>query len=291
MSQTFRDSPELQSSSRLLGMGRPRELFVTTGQRFGRGVVINPEIQLLQGTEVVRGARLRCDCGNVYDALIKILMTGNKLSCGCLFIEGATKRIRGTRSPGPPRKLFVTAGQRFGRGVVTDPEIRIQRTDRPSTDRGARLLCDCGEKYEALLSHLNKGNIVSCGCARSDKSRENIRAIRGLPANPDYKQPPARGLTGHPLFQIWRGMLDRCENLANSRYKRYGGRGITVHEPWHDVRVFIADIEAEIGSKPARCPECGSRYSLDRIRNGQGYKPGNVRWATATIQNGNKGDD
>lgn len=28
--------------------------------------------------------------------------------------------------------------------------------------------------------------------------------------------------------------------------------------------------------------------SLDRINNEQGYKPGNLRWATRTVQNGNK---
>jgi len=190
----------------------------------------------------------------------------------------------------PPRKLFVHADQRFGRGTVIDPEIRISRTDRPGTERGVRLLCDCGEEYEAQIWHLIAGNIISCGCALSDRSREHMRAMRGSPAIPAWTMPPSRGLTGHPLFSLWRGILDRCENPANSRYKRYGGRGITVHEPWHDIRVFIADIEASIGPKPHRCPECGSRYSLDRIRNDRGYKPGNVRWATASVQNGNKGD-
>jgi hypothetical protein len=272
--------------------GRPPKLFVTPGQRFGRGTVIDPEIRVPLGKQTDqtgRGARLLCDCGTEYMALIKHLTNGSITSCGCAHREASTARIRGMRSPGPPRKLFVTTNQRFGRGVVIDPEIRMPRPKQPErTERGARLLCDCGEEYEAQITHLLKGNITSCGCALREKAAENMRAIRGLPANPDYQQPPARGLTGHPLFQIWRGMLDRCENPANSRYKRYGGRGITVHEPWHDIRVFIADIESAIGPKPARCPECGGRYSLDRIRNREGYEPGNVRWATSATQNGNK---
>jgi hypothetical protein len=189
----------------------------------------------------------------------------------------------------PPRTLFVTVNQRFGRGTVTDPEIRMPRTDRPGTERGVRLLCDCGEEYEAQISHLLKGNITSCGCALREEASRRMRAMRGSPVD-GYQLPPSRGLTGHPLYYTWKNMLDRCENPANKRYKRYGGRRppITVHEPWHDIRVFIADIEAGIGSKPARCPECGGRYSLDRIRNREGYKPGNVRWANAATQNGNK---
>ena len=103
-----------------------------------------------------------------------------------------------------------------------------------------------------------------------------------------YQTPAANGMSGHPLYDIWKNILTRCEDPRNKRYPRYGGRGITVCDRWHDIRNFVADIEQEIGVKPARCPECGGRYSLDRIDNDRGYEPGNVRWATATEQNLNK---
>jgi hypothetical protein len=96
------------------------------------------------------------------------------------------------------------------------------------------------------------------------------------------------GMSRHPLRKVWSGMLDRCENPNNKRYGRYGARGITVCARWHDIRLFIEDIEREIGTKPARCSECGGVYSIDRIDNDRGYEPGNVRWATSSEQNSNK---
>lgn len=185
------------------------------------------------------------------------------------------------------RTLFVEAGQRFGRGTVIDSEVRKARTDRPGNDRAARLRCDCGTEYVAQLSHLCRGDIVSCGCQRSEKASQHLHQLRGN--SPDgYRLPAANGMSGHPLHGVWRGMLDRCENPRNRRYRRYGGRGIRVCERWHDIRAFIADIEREVGLKPTRCPECGGRYSLDRIDNDLGYEPGNVRWSTAAEQNLNK---
>lgn len=88
-------------------------------------------------------------------------------------------------------------------------------------------------------------------------------------------------------------MLNRCENPAAPNYARYGGRGITVHAPWHDLATFIAGIEAEIGARPLeRVPGRKRnvyRYSLNRIDNDGNYEPGNVRWATGVQQQANTG--
>jgi hypothetical protein len=76
-------------------------------------------------------------------------------------------------------------------------------------------------------------------------------------------------------------MLYRCEYPHYRKYSDYGGRGITVCERWHDVRLFIEDIERLLGPRPAR-------HSLDRIDNDGNYEPGNVRWATVIEQNNNR---
>lgn len=76
-------------------------------------------------------------------------------------------------------------------------------------------------------------------------------------------------------------MMRRCYSPKNPKYRRYGGRGIGVCAPWHDVAVFVADIEREIGVRPAR-------MTLDRRDNDGNYEPGNVRWATPLGQAANR---
>jgi len=48
--------------------------------------------------------------------------------------------------------ITVSPGERFGKGTVTDPEVRAGTTRR----RCARLRCDCGTEYLAPLYELTK---------------------------------------------------------------------------------------------------------------------------------------
>jgi len=88
-----------------------------------------------------------------------------------------------------------------------------------------------------------------------------------------------------PLHEAWRNILRRCEDPTSKRYADWGGRGIKVHEPWHDFRVFVEDVLAEIGPRPeGRYPSGMPRYTLDRRNNNGHYEPGNIQWATAFVQ-------
>lgn len=90
-------------------------------------------------------------------------------------------------------------------------------------------------------------------------------------------------MSKHPLYNTHRQMMDRCYTGRTNRWDNYGGRGITVHEPWHDVVVFIREIETLIGPRPAG-------HSLDRIDPNGHYEPGNVRWLDAKGQARNRRD-
>ena len=89
------------------------------------------------------------------------------------------------------------------------------------------------------------------------------------------------------LYNIWRGMMDRCYNPKNSAYENYGGRGITVCDEWHDCINFQNDL---YDSYIKHCEEFGIKdTTFDRWPNTNGnYEPNNTRWATRKEQNRNK---
>ena len=72
-------------------------------------------------------------------------------------------------------------------------------------------------------------------------------------------------------------MISRCENSKDKDYANYGNRGITVCKRWHDVSLFISDIDHLLGPRPFK-------HSLDRVDNNGGYNPNNVQWATCYEQ-------
>ena len=126
-----------------------------------------------------------CDCGCGQPAPIA---QRNVTSRG--WIKGRPIRFlhgHGRRKPRKIRKpvgqhptLFVEVGQRFGRGVVIDPDVRIPRKRSPAGLRGARLRCDCGNEYIAELSSLYSGSVRSCKCLQRDSARQ-ARANKGRP--------------------------------------------------------------------------------------------------------------
>lgn len=136
--------------------------------------------------------------------------------------------------------------------------------------RGSRWICECicGTIKSFHSQKLRLGKARSCGCFRNQHNAESS-IKHGMRFTPEYKS--------------WCHMRDRCFNPNNPNYEDYGGRGITVYEPWiTDFSLFYA----EIGPRP------GPEYTVDRIENKNGsYMPGNIRWATKKTQNRNRRDN
>lgn len=110
-------------------------------------------------------------------------------------------------------------------------------------------------------------------CKVDNCSGTNKRFIKGMCANHYEKSAITKE------YRAWLNMKKRCYYKNSSRYKDYGGRGITVYEGWlHDSAAFISYV----GLKPS------ANHSLDRIDNDGNYEPGNVRWATVKEQSTNK---
>lgn len=147
----------------------------------------------------------------------------------------------------------------------------------PPVKGGAKWLCrcECGNEKIASTRKLRSGKAKSCGCLTKewvasfggkfvDQAMEKVR-----------KHGHAAGYTRSPEYGCWSGMKQRCFNSKISQWDSYGGRGITVFEPW--IRDFPAFL-SYIGPMP------GAGYTVDRLNENGNYEPGNIRWATKQQQ-------
>lgn len=82
---------------------------------------------------------------------------------------------------------------------------------------------------------------------------------------------------GHPLYNIWNGIKQRCRNPRCAAYRYYGARGIAMCERWNDFEAFVEDM----GPRPSL------KHSVDRINPNGNYEPRNCRWATPKEQAAN----
>ena len=89
---------------------------------------------------------------------------------------------------------------------------------------------------------------------------------------------PRHGGHGSLTYARWKSMMARCYQVNATNYRYYGALGVTVCERWHDFATFRAYM--------GECPD--RSMTLDRIKNEQGYQPGNCRWATQAEQNRNR---
>jgi hypothetical protein len=84
------------------------------------------------------------------------------------------------------------------------------------------------------------------------------------------------GVSKHPLYGAWSGMIGRCHNPNHYSYHQYGARGIVVTQRWREFENFLKDM----GERP-------EGHTLDRVDPNGPYAPWNCRWATPSEQRRN----
>lgn len=127
------------------------KLLDLTGQRFGKLIVIERDLNRTNGTYW----KCQCDCGNIISTRKDTLTRtkGNKTSCGC-----------DTASRNGAAHIKNEIGNTYGKLTVLEraPDLRHGE---------ARWKCQCQCGNIALVSgvHLRNGTVQSCGCKRHEK--------------------------------------------------------------------------------------------------------------------------
>jgi len=154
-------------------------------------------------------------------------------------------------------------GEIFGRLTLTGASFLKEMYGQRKAMVEATCACGSDVKWY-LFESLVKGETKSCGCIRSELASKRMRT---------------HNLSGHPLFQVWVKMRQRCSNENNDSYKDYGGRGISVCEDWDSDFLSFYEWCIENGYEEGR--------SLDRKNNDGNYHPNNCRMADRGEQNRN----
>jgi hypothetical protein len=198
----------------------------------------------------------QCRCGTERRVLAYILTIGQSQSCGC--VKGGSRR--------PPAEPFMRAGDVHE--LLTALEGATYGSD------AIRFQCKCGAETIKNAGMVRRGQTRSCGCLRVATFQTH-------------------GLSRHPLYHIWKGILRRCENPQDPGYEHYGADGITVCEGWHGLPDGFLSFAADLGERPAR-------HTVDRLNNDGGYwcghcaeciakhRPANAAWRTPKQQNANR---
>jgi len=151
----------------------------------------------------------------------------------------------------------VSLGQRFGRGIVINSEVRVPRKSG-GTYRAIRLRCDCGNEYTILT--LNIHNTNSCGCLRREQVAKRSREFN--------QKKTVHGRSARS------NVLNRYR--ANAQRRGYAWEIEDDFDRLTSLPCFYCGC-APSKTEPARRGFGDFIYNgIDRVDNTKGYIPGNV---------------
>ncbi len=157
-------------------------------------------------------------------------------------------------------------GKKFGRLIVES----FSHSEKQS--RFWRCKCECGNFKLVKTKYLNKGDTKSCGCLAKESSSKNAKGMYLKSSACQRIESIYKDGKKHPLYNVWKGINQRCYNSNCREYKWYGSRGIKVHEDWkNNAPDFIKWGESK-GYKKG--------LQIDRIDRNKNYEPANCEFVS-----------
>lgn len=151
----------------------------------------------------------------------------------------------------------MKAGDKVGKRTILGHAFSPGVNKRWQTAWQFVVQCSCGEVSVCYATNLKKQSSDSVCLSCTNKAAAS--------------KIQKHGETGTKIYWIWKQMIGRCHNLTNEGYFRYGAKGITVCEEWHDLKVFIAWALAN-GYRDG--------LSLHRVKKHLSYSSNNCIWLT-----------
>lgn len=179
-----------------------------------------------------------CDCGVALIEYENNLKRNKRVQC-----RGCASKKTSERFIDP-----TMIGRRFGRLFV------IKAAGSNGRLKIYECKCECGNIVTITGGNLKTGNSTQCSkCAKPGRST-------------------------HQLYDIWKGIMRRCNDPNFKDFHNYGGRGIKICKRWEECfENFCADMEPRPDG-----------LHIDRIDNDGNYEPGNCRWVTQKENNSNR---
>lgn len=119
--------------------------------------------------------------------------------------------------------------------------------------------CKCGVQKKVRNTGLIKGLSIqcrACGYAGRVKYPQTARLVS--------------------LRNKAKNAVERCTNPEHSKFHHYGGRGISIYQPWVENLVEFVEYLMTLDGWD------DPRLVLDRVDNGGNYEPGNLRFVTVS---------
>ena len=146
-----------------------------------------------------------------------------------------------------------------------------------------KIVKDLGMLKATLTSkRLSRFAVFECSTCSVDFKADANRAKNKKQCLCKSCSQQTHGLRKDKSYVRWGNMKRRCYDTSHASYARYGGRGITVCEEWvEDFATYVKYINSLPNANV-------DSYTIDRIKNDEGYKPNNLRWASPETQAANK---